>query len=80
VGSSVWFRKGTGFAAVGPAGLIWILSGLYEDALAASVAVSSKYQVPAPVGVPLIAPVLVSSASPSGNDPPTSHPVPINPL
>src|SRR5271168_2012970 len=75
VGISGWFSRGTGLPGVA-VGLIWILKKpSIANAPVASVTVTSKYQVPPPVGVPLIVPLPGLSSSPSGTAPPTSYPV-----
>src|SRR5437870_240969 len=80
VGTSGWFKNGTGFPG-GATELIWILNKpLITVAPVASVTVASKYQVPPPVGVPLMFPLLGLSVSPSGTAPPTLYPLPIGPL
>src|SRR5215467_9742005 len=79
VGTSGWFKNGTGFPG-GANELIWILKEpLIAVAPVASVTVASKYQVPPPVGVPLMVPLLGLSVSPSGTAPPTLNPVIIGP-
>jgi len=79
VGTTGWFRNGTRFPAAATE-LIWILiKPLIATTPAASVTVASKYQVPPPVGVPLMVPVLAFSVSPWGTEPPTSYPVMIGP-